>query len=75
MNLEINTVTKTIRVLSSTPILEVINFLKDNRWEDWTIEPETKVEWLTPISPYNPYVQQIDPYSPPYTVTYKFTTI
>lgn len=68
MKLQIDTINKTITVLSQTPILEVINFLKNNKWEDWAIEPETKVEWITP-TPHVPYIQRVDPYCPPYEIT------
>lgn len=69
MKLQIDTINKTITVLSQTPILEVINFLKENKWEDWSIEPENKVEWKIPVSPVFPYIQKVDPYCPPFIIT------
>ena len=65
MNIEINTVTKTIVVLDKTNITELINLLKTLDWEDFTIISKNKVEWVTP-QPFQP----ASPFSPPYIITY-----
>lgn len=63
MELEINTVTKTLRVLSSVPIEDLMAYVKEHNMEDWSIEPE-------PTQYVNiPYVKLLDQYSPPYQVT------
>lgn len=63
MKLEINTVTKTLRVLSSVPIEDLMAYVKEHNMEDWSIEPEP-VQYT-----YIPYVQPLDQYLPPYQVT------
>lgn len=68
MKLEINTVTKTLKVLSSVSIEDLMAYIKEHGMEDWTIEsstnPKDTFEWATPS-----YISKIDPYSPPYQVT------
>lgn len=62
MKLEINTVTKTLRVLERISIEELISYVKEHKMEDWTIESQ-------PIQyTFIPYVQPLDQYSPPYII-------
>lgn len=67
MKLEINTVTKTVTILGKVNLKELTDFLDKNGWSDWNIQPEIKAEWL---QPYQPYIQPVNPFSPPYVVTY-----
>ena len=77
MKLEINTVTKTLRVLSSVSIEDLMAYIKEHDMEEWTIETEEKPvdlykefytrgpSYLLPDIPMKRY----DPYSPPYIIT------
>jgi len=67
MKLEINTVTKTVTILGKVNLQELTDFLDKNGWSDWVIQPEIKIEWLLPSQP---YIQPVNPFSPPYTITY-----
>lgn len=63
MKLEINTITKTLRVLERISIEELISYVKEHKMEDWTIESQ-------PIQyTFIPYVQPLDPYTPPFYIT------
>lgn len=75
MKLEINTVTKTLKVLSSVSIEDLMAYIKEHGMEDWTIETKDESidlckEFYTRGPSYIPTdIPKIDPYSPPYIVT------
>lgn len=66
MKLEINTTNKTLRVLDSISIEELISYVKEHKMEDWTIE-STQYSFI-------PYIQLVEPYTPPYPNIFYTTT-
>lgn len=68
MKLQVDTENKILTILTRVDLNELLSFIKEYGMESWTIEPETKVEWIIP-TPHVPYIQRVDPYCPPYEIT------
>ena len=54
MNIQINNQSKTITIKGKTSVKDFLNFISNNKLEDYTITIETKIEY-NPLSPFRYY--------------------